>query len=164
MPTEPGGGASRTTDIAAGSSSATDVSLREHLTAAINDSRRECRENIAHLEKHFDEVTSHAEESLNQFRLDVSRRFDGVNEFRDALSDLSRLMATKDNLARVEEKFETGMNTVGLRMAALERRLDLGEGQQAGSRITMGNLIAVVSVGIALIGVVVVLANYLSGH
>jgi hypothetical protein len=159
-----GGGASRSTDPAAGTSSATDVSLREYLGAAIDESRRECRDNIAHLEKHFDEVTTHAEESLDEFRRDVSRRFDGVNEFRGALEDLSQRMATKDNLSRVEEKFEANIGAQAARVTVLERRIDLREGEQVGSKVTMGNLIAAASVFAAVIGALFVLVNYLSGQ
>lgn len=157
-----GGGASRSTDPAAGTSAATDVSLREFLASAIDDSRRECRENIAHLEKHFDEVTKHAESTLAEFRKDVSRRFDGVNEFRDALSDLSSLMATKTDLGRVEEKFATLTGGLADRITAVERRLDLREGQTQGSRITTTTLVTIVTVGVLVIGVIVAVANYLA--
>ena len=148
---EEGGGASRTTDPAAGTSSATDVSLREYLGARIN-----------HLEKHFDEIHRHQEETLAAFRIDVSRRFDGVNEFRDALSDLSRLMATKDNLGRVEEKFETRAGAQDQRLTALERRIDLREGEQQGSRVTYGNIAAAIAAAATIIGIIVVAANYLA--
>jgi hypothetical protein len=158
-----GGGARRSTDPAAGTSQATDVSLREYLTAAINESRRECRENIAHLQRHVDEIQSFNEQSRKEEMADIARRFDGVNEFRNALSDLSKLMATKDNLGRVEEKFEAQSGAQNMRLTALERRLDLREGQHEGSRLTMGNLIALVTVGIGILGSIIVLANYLSG-
>ena len=148
---EEGGGASRTTDPAAGTSSATDVSLREYLSARINS-----------LERHFDEVHKHQEETLAAFRQDVSRRFDGVNEFRDALSDLSRLMATKDNLGRVEEKFETRAQAQDQRLTALERRIDLREGEQQGSRVTYGNIAAAIAAAATIIGIIVVAANYLA--
>src|SRR6188474_691083 len=137
---EEGGGASRTTDVAAGTSSATDVSLREYLSAAINESRRECRDNITHLEKHFDDIQGHHEETLAAFRNEVARRFDGVNEFRDALSDLSALMATKDNLGRVEEKFAALAAAIADRVTVLERRADQGEGKEVGSRVTWGTI------------------------
>jgi hypothetical protein len=161
---EEGGGASRTTDPAAGSSAATDVSLREYLSAAINESRRECRDSIAHLEKHFDEIQSHNEETLSAFRGEVSRRFDGVNEFRDALSDLSALMATKDNLGRVEEKFEALARAVADRVTVLERRADQGEGKEVGSRLTWGTIVALIAAGGTIIGIIVVTATYLSTH
>ena len=150
---EEGGGASKTTDPAAGTSSATDVSLREYLGARIN-----------HLERHFDEVLKHHEETLTDFRVDVARRFDGVNEFRDALSDLSRLMATKDNLGRVEEKFETRAAAQDQRLTALERRIDLREGEVQGSRLTYGNMAALIAVAATILGIIVVAANYLSGQ
>jgi len=161
---EEGGGASRTTDLAAGSSTATDVSLREYLSAAINESRRECRDNIAHLEKHFDEIQSHNEETLIAFRGEVSRRFDGVNEFRDALSDLSALMATKDNLSRVEEKFATLAQGISDRVTQLERRADQGEGKEVGSKVTWGNVVAIIAATGTLLGIIVVTATYLSTH
>lgn len=160
---EQGGGASRSTDPAAGSSAATDVSLREYLMQAIQDSRRECRDNIAHLEKHFDEVQRHNEEVARENMADITRRFDGVNEFRDALSDLSKLMATKDNLGRVEEKFETAIQAQSARLTTIERRFDVREGQQAGSRLTYGNMAALLAVAATIIGIIVVLANWLSG-
>ena len=158
-----GGGASRSTEPAMGTSQATDVSLREYLSAAINESRRECRDNIAHLEKHFDEIQKHNEQMLEEFRVDVSRRFDGVNEFRESLSDLSALMATKDNLTRVEEKFEARADANAQRISALERRVDLREGEQAGSRVTYGNMAALIAVAATIIGIIVVASNYLSG-
>ena len=159
---EEGGGASRTTEVAAGTSTGTDVSLREYLTAAINDSRREFRDSIAHLEKHFDEIQEHNEETLLAFRGEVSRRFDGVNEFRDALSDLSALMATKDNLSRVEEKFEARAAGNASRIAALERRVDLREGETQGARLTYGNIVALVGGAAAIVGIIVVAANWLA--
>lgn len=164
MAQEEGGGASRTTDPAAGTSAATDVSLREYLGQAINDSRRECRESIAHLERHFDETTRHQDEVFQAAMAGIDKRFDGVNEFRNALSDLSRLMATKDNLARVEEKFTTSTDQVGQRIAALERRIDLREGELTGARLTKGNLYAAVGIAIAAVGALVVLANYFTGQ
>jgi hypothetical protein len=162
--TQEGGGASRSTDSVAGTSQATDVSLREYLTAQINESRRECRENIKHLERHFDEIQRHNESRRAEEMADITRRFDGVNEFRASLSDLSALMATKDNMSRVEEKFSAQTGAQNARLSALERRMDLREGQHEGSRLTLGNLIALVTVGVGILGAIIVLANYLSGQ
>jgi hypothetical protein len=159
-----GGGASRTTDPAAGTSSATDVSLREYLGQAINDSRRECREAIQNLGRHFDEMHKHQEEAFKSAMGGIDKRFDGVNEFRNALSDLSGLMATKDGMGRVEEKFEARVNATDQRLGALERRLDLREGETTGSRLTKGNLYVALATAIAGIGLLVVLANYLTGQ
>jgi hypothetical protein len=163
MSEEQGGGASRTTDVAAGTSSATDVSLREYLGRMIDDSRRECRDNIAHLEKHFDEMHKHQEEQFDDAMAGIDKRFDGVNEFRNALADLSSLMATKDNMLRVEEKLTAQNTAIADRVTLMEKRIDLREGQESGSRLTKASLYAAVGVAIAGIGILVVLANYLTG-
>ena len=157
-----GGGASRSTDPASGTSSATDVSLREFLMQAINDSRRECRDNIKHLEKHFDEIQRHNEQQNQENMADIARRFDGVNEFRESLSDLSGLMATKDNLSRVEEKFETALQGQSGRLTTLERRFDVREGQSAGSRLTYGAIAGLLAGAATIIGIIVVVANWLA--
>jgi hypothetical protein len=146
-----GGGASRTTDPAAGSSAATDVSLREYLSQQIQS-----------LREHFDQVQKHNDETMASFRHEVSGRFDGVNEFRGALEDLSARMATKDGLARVEEKFEGVVEAFRQRLSTLERRFDVKEGQAAGTKITTGVLVTVTGLGIAFVGLLVVLANYFS--
>ena len=161
---EQGGGESCSTEPASGTSAATDVSLREYLGQMISDSRRECRDNIANLERHVEEMNKHQEEKFDDAMDGIDKRFDGVNEFRNALGDLSALMATKDGLARVDEKFSASILTSEQRMAALERRLDLREGQEAGSRLTKGNLYTSVAIAIAGAGAFVVLANYLTGH
>jgi hypothetical protein len=148
-----GGGASRTTDVAAGTSSATDVSLREYLGQMIVESRRECRDNITHLEQKFDTAMT-----------GIDKRFDGVNEFRNALSDLSSLMATKDNMSRVEEKFVGQVTTLNQRVSGLEKRIDLRDGQEAGSRLTKSGIYAALAVAVAALGAFVVLANYLTGQ
>lgn len=161
---EEGGGASRTTDPAAGTSSATDVSLREYLAQDIANSRREFRDSMAQLQKHIDELHDHQEEIFKQAMTGIDKRFDGVNEFRDALSDLSALMATKDMLARVEEKFGTNVDALSQRLTTLDKRMDLKEGQEAGSRLTKTGLYAAIGVAVALIGLLVVIANYLTTH
>jgi ABC-type transporter Mla subunit MlaD len=136
--------------------------LREYLSQQIAESRRECRENIAHLERHLDEVGQHQEETFKAAMTSIDKRFDGVNEFRDALSDLSALMATKDNVIRVEEKFEEAIRSVRERVDQQEKRLDLREGQSLGTKVTTGVLVTIVGIAIALVGMVVVLANYLT--
>jgi hypothetical protein len=161
---EQGGGASRSTDPAAGTSSATDVSLREYLGQMIHESRRECRDGIANLERHFDETTKHQEQKFDDAMSGIDKRFDGVNEFRNALSDLSSLMATKSDVARVEEKFSTRSEATAQRLGLVERRLDTREGELTGSRLTKTNLYTAIGIAIAGIGAFVVLANYLTGN
>ncbi len=164
MSGEEGGGASRTTEPAAGTSTGTDVSLREYLGQMIHESRREFRVSIENLEKHFVEMHSHQEERFDDAMSGIDKRFDGVNEFRNALGDLSALMATKDSMTRVEEIFTAAARAMDNRIAAVEKRIDVREGQEAGSRLTKAGLYTALGITIASVGAFVILANYLTGH
>jgi hypothetical protein len=141
---------------------------------AIAASRQECREGLRHLEQSVAAAESNSKENIAKALASIDRRFDSVNEFRNALNDLGKTMAKKDDVDNLGEKVVAADDALEARFEALyqrnrddidklARRMDLREGQQEGSRLTMGNLIAVLSVGIALIGIVVVLANYMSG-
>jgi hypothetical protein len=170
-----GGGASRSTDPAAGTSSATDVSLREYLTTLIEASRRECRDNVDSLRAQMRASDRARAEAIEKALLSIDKRFENVNEFRAALNDLSKRMATQESLHGIVEKFEAAMEGLEVRFEALYqrnrdditaivKRLDLREGQSVGSRLTTTTLVTTVTVAIALLGLIIVLANYFSSH
>jgi hypothetical protein len=157
-----GGGASRSTDPAAGTSQATDVSLREHLTTLIENSRRECQEGIRHVEESIEQARKNAEENTKKALDSIDRRFEGVNEFRAALNDLSQQMATRIDLKNLSDRTSERFDDVNRVLSQMNTRLDLREGEQAGSRLTVGSMVAVGTAIVAVLGFVVVLANYLS--
>jgi hypothetical protein len=168
-----GGGPSRSTDPAAGTSQATDVSLREHLMQAIEHSRRECQEGIKNVEKAIAQAQRNNDENIKKALAAIDKRFDSVNEFRDSLSDLSNRMATKVDLENLADKQAIGDKALGDKFEALHQhnrqdidrineRLNLREGEQIGSRLTTGSMIAIASVLFGLIAAIVVIANYLS--
>jgi chromosome segregation ATPase len=170
-----GGGASRSTDPAAGTSSGTDVSLREYLIQAIENSRRECREGIAHIEQSIAASKRNADENLRTALTSIDRRFDNVNEFRDALGDLSQTMATKVDMKSLTDKVVAADEALEARFEALyqrnrddidriNKRLDLSQGELAGSRLTKGSLYALVAAVVGIIGLLVFLANYLTSR
>jgi uncharacterized protein (DUF885 family) len=94
----------------------------------------------------------------------TEKRFEGVNEFRAALSDQATRFVTSETLHSLGDKLEAAIERNREDLDALAKRIDLREGQAVGSRLTMGNLIAIITVGIAILGTVVVLANYISAH
>jgi hypothetical protein len=170
-----GGGASRSTDPAAGTSAATDVSLREYLMQAIGASRNECREGLRHLEEMVTAAEANSKENIAKALLSIDRRFDNVNEFRGALSDLSKQMATKQDVTNLTDKVLAADEALESRFEALwqrnrddidamGRRLDLRQGQEAGSKITTTTLVTVTTLAIAVIGVLFVAANYIAGR
>lgn len=159
-----GGGASRSTDPAAGTSASTDVSLREHLSDQIAESRRDCREGIAQVEKAIALAQRNAEENIRSALVSIDKRFASVNEFRDALSDLSKTMATSVDLKNLSDRTSERFDLVRDSVDKLNTRMDLREGQEEGSRLTTTTLVTLVTVAVAVLGLIIVAANYFSSR
>ncbi len=158
-----GGGASRSTDPAAGTSAATDVSLREYLTALISaaESRSDARFEAM---KQTVETAFHASQvAVGKAEEATAKRFDGVNEFRAALSDQAATFVSRPTIDALVEKLEAQIDRNRQDLDALARRIDVREGQLQGSKVTIGNLIALVTVAAAIIATIVVLANQFAG-
>ena len=161
---EEGGGASRSTDPAAGSSAATDVSLREYLTALINAAEERSEQRFEAMKDMVETAFKTAQTAINKADEATEKRFEGVNEFRAALSDQAAQFVTRQTLDALVEKLESQIERSREDLDALARRIDIREGQQAGSRVTWGNMIAIVVAVAAVIGTVVVAANWVSGQ
>jgi hypothetical protein len=170
-----GGGASRSTDPAAGTSSATDVSLREYLMQAIQASRHECQDGLKHLEHSVEASKQAQKEAVDKALASIDKRFDGVNEFRGALTDLSNRMATRDGLdgladkviaadAALESRFEALYRRNRDDIEMMQKRLDLREGEDEGTRLTKGTYAAGLAALGTIVGLLIVLANYLTSH
>lgn len=161
---EEGGGASRSTDPAAGTSSATDVSLREYLVALINAVERRSDERFEAMKHDVEAAFKSSQAAISKAELATEHRFEAVNEFRAVLSDQQRDLVTRQVLNSVAEKLEAAIARNREDLAVLEKRLTLREGQTIGSRITGGVLVTVITVSIAFLGMLIVLANYIVEH
>lgn len=151
------------------------AALRELLEERIEGHALLDEQKFANLRELF-QAERTAQREANTKALDsIDRRFENVNEFRGALSDLSSRMATRDQLEGLGDKFETEHSSLEARFDALYQRnrgdidaintrLNLREGETQGSRLTKGNLYTTVAVAIAALGLLVVLANYLTTH
>jgi hypothetical protein len=170
-----GGGASRSSEPAAGTSQATDVSLREYLTKQIENSRRECHDGLKRVEDMITAANRNADENVKKALDSIDRRFDSVNEFRGALQDLSTRMATKDDVKNLGDKVAASDEAIESRFETLYQRnrddidkiatrLNLREGQESGSRLTKGSLYAVIGAAVAIIGLLVVVANWMASN
>jgi hypothetical protein len=157
-----GGGASRSTDPAYGSSSATDVSLREYLVALIHAAEQRSDARFESMKDQVDAAFRSSQEAISKAELASDKRFESVNEFRAVLADQQRDLVTRQVLNAMSEKLEAAINRNRDDLSILEKRLTLREGQTIGSRITGGVLVTVLTVGIAFLGLAIVLANYLT--
>lgn len=136
-----GGGASRSTDPAAGTSQATDVSLREHLTSLIDAA-----------EKRSDQRFEAMKEAV--------AKADTANEKR--LEGFPQQFADRSALALLTDKLQVQIDRNREDLDALSKRIDLREGQTEGSRITWGNMVVLIGTAATLLGIVAFAANYLA--
>ena len=157
-----GGGASRSTDPAAGSSAATDVSLREYVTLMVEAERVRVNERFLSVEKLTDQAFSNSQRAIDKADLATEKRFEGVNEFRAALSDQASRFVTTEQLQVVQEKLEAGYQRNREDIDKQATRLDLREGEITGSRLSYGNIAVMIGVASTIIGVIIVLSNVLT--
>ena len=157
-----GGGASRSTDPAAGTSAATDVSLREYVTLMVSQEMKRLDERFRAVEKATEQAFMNSQRAIDKADAATEKRFEGVNEFRAALSDQASRFVTTDQLRAVAEKLEAGYMRNREDIDKQASRLDLREGEVAGSRLTYGNLAAMIGAAAVIIGIISVLANILT--
>ena len=125
-----GGGASRSTDPAAGSSAATDVSLREYIEAIIRE--RDQRYSEVALER---EKALKIKETADLAALQLAREIqtykdEKANELREQINSERGLYVTQTQLKQIEEKLEATLKPVtdyvssqqGSRAGALDQR------------------------------------------
>lgn len=149
-----GGGASRSTDPAAGSSAATDVSLREHLAAIRRGDWLLAEER----DRRYAEVSIEREKALkikeeaDRAALALDREIraykdEKANEFRGSLDDLGRNMATRRELISEVEKLQATIKPIS----------DYVTSQQGGPRaVTTGSIVS-------MFGIVAILAGLYFG-
>ena len=159
-----GGGASRSTDPASGTSSATDVSLREYLTALINAVELRSEQRFETMKEEVAAAFHASQEAISKAEAATEKRFESVNEFRAALADQQQTQVSKTELSALTQRLQSSIDRNREDLISLSKRVDLREGADAGARLTFGQFIAIGSVVVAAIGVLVVLANYFAGH
>lgn len=145
-----GGGASRSTDPAAGTSSATDVSLREHLEALRNadlrfDSERDRRLTEVAVER---EKALKIKEEADKDALELDRQIraykdEKQNEFRGALDDLSQQMATRRELEDVKVQIQTALKPLVDYVSAQQGR---SQGIGVSANVLVGGLYLIIAV------------------
>jgi hypothetical protein len=172
---EVGGGASLSTEPATGTSAATDVSLREHLASRLHDAEKRIDERDRYIreadlrfaeerDRRYAEVATEREKALkiketaDLAALSLAREIqdykdEKANELRSQIERERGDYATQSDLKGAVEKLEQALIPLTQFVAARQGGAD----QSA----NLGRLIATVGV---LLGIVVVVATYLSGH
>lgn len=162
MTDELGGGASRSTEPAAGTSQATDVSLREYLTALISAVEKRSDARFEAMKATVETAFSTAQTAIDKAEEATEKRFEGVNEFRAALSDQANQFVTKETIDALVAKLEAQIGQNRKDLDALSRRIDVREGEIAGSRLTYGNIAAMLATTAVIMGILFFLINHLT--
>jgi len=157
-----GGGASKSTDPASGSSAATDVSLREHLAAIRDGDLRFQQER----DRRYSEISVEREKALkikeeaDRAALALAREIqtykdEKANELREQINSERGLYASKDDIVGAVEKIE----------AQLKPLSDYVTTQQGGPRAITGTALLAAVGGLAtVLGIIVVIATYMAAH
>ncbi len=93
-----GGGASRSTDPAAGTSSATDVSLREFVAAQMQALDRHLLSEISALRREMETANANADKAIDVAKNEASERLIAHNGLIDQMQKLQATFATRENL------------------------------------------------------------------
>lgn len=109
-----GGGASRSTDPAAGSSAATDVSLREYVAVLVASLDRHLTAELQALRRETAEANRTAEKAIHVAALEASERLAAHNGLIEQMQDAQAHFASR-------EMFEAQRETVERRFSRLER-------------------------------------------
>jgi len=105
-----GGGASRTTDPAAGSSAATDVSLREYIGALIAALDRQVNTEIEALRRETQTAAEGARTAVEKAEAAQEHRLDLLNEFRAQAADEAQKYAQRDVVEPRIDKLEAALS------------------------------------------------------
>jgi hypothetical protein len=164
-----GGGASRSTEPASGTSAATDVSLREHLAQQLHDAQRRIDERDRYLreadqrfgeerDRRYTEVAIEREKALriketaDLAALGLAREIqtykdEKANELREQISSERGLYASKEDVKSLDDKLE-------IRLAPLIAYVASQQGRHEGVDNFTKTLIALVSLALVIAGLV----------
>jgi hypothetical protein len=137
--------------------------LREHLTQRITDTDRMLSRRMDDADKAIQAALASAEKAVAKAETANERRFEGVNEFRKALSDQTSTFIPRVEYDTAHDALSARVNASAERVAALElrltSRLDRGEGSDAGAagqrsdqRLNMSQVIAAIATLAAVLG------------
>jgi hypothetical protein len=159
---EPGGGASRSTEPATGTSAATDVSLREFIEqrfVGLEERLDERRESDQAAVKIAKETADAALEAHNQ----LIRQMRGqATEAQRQLDKLTDTYATKENLKTLETLIDQRLVSIDARLSAIEAVGVANVAQSAGARGAWSDLRSVIMLGFVVLAGVLSLVIYFS--
>jgi hypothetical protein len=146
-----GGGASRSTDPASGSSAATDVSLREHVTLLVNSLDRHLTSEIAALRRETTQANRNSERAIEVAAEEAKERLAAHNGLIEQMRQQANAFASRESLDDFKAERHQALDTF---KAEADKRFGRIEKFQA---MLTGGMLLISVIGVA--NVVKVWAN-----
>lgn len=96
-----------------------------------------------------------SEKAVTKADIATEKRFDGVNEFRQALTDLSAKQVSRD-------EYQAGITNLTEKINSLAETQNRGAGRSSGTTATWAIVVTLFGVGFGVIGTVFAFAAFLS--
>jgi chromosome segregation ATPase len=161
---EEGGGASRSTEPAVGTSSATDVSLREFIDQrfiALEDKLDERRESDREAVRVAKATADAALEAHNQL---IRQMREQATEAQRQLDKLTDTYATKENLKTLEQLIDQRLLSIDSRLGTIESSAGVYGTEKQAVRTAYSDLRSVIVFGFIIMAGVISLITYLAQH
>ena len=117
--------------------------LKAHLDAILHDRDERYAERFSSQEKSVDTALAAAEKAVTKAETATEKRFDGVNEFRQTLSDQAREFMPRKEMEGI-------IGTMMSRLVAVERFASAGAGKDQGSDVMFARSVSTAAVLVAI--------------
>lgn len=159
-----GGGASRSTDPAAGSSAATDVSLREFIDQRFRDLERRLDDRHARDQVAVQIAKETADAALEAHNQLIQQMRGQATESQRQLDKLTDTYATKSDLKQLETLIDQRLISLDLRAQSIESAVGATSTSRLAVRGAWSDLRSAVILGFIVMAGVIGLITYLSTH
>ena len=132
---------------------ADEISLREYVDRRFDDQDKAVQTALTSAEKAVVAALAAAKEAVSKAEIANDKRFDSVNEFRAQLAD-----QTANLMPRSE--YQVQHKALEEKLSDLTDRINKSEGSTIVSELTMGKVIAIVSLSTGVLGLIVLMANH----
>lgn len=155
-----GGGASRSTDPAAGTSSATDVSLREFIGLRFTELEKRLDERRATDMQAVLVAKESADAQLEAHNQLIRQMRQQATEAQRQLDKLTDTYATKENLGTLEMLIDERLKSIDGRLQTIETSASVYGTEKRAVRMTLSDMRAVLLLAFVVLGFVVAVATY----
>jgi hypothetical protein len=126
--------------------------LKEHVTQRFDDNQKAIDAALVAQEKAVAAALAATKEAINKAEVATGKRFESVNEFRAQLADQSNTLMPRQEYTVQHKALES-------KLSDLTDRINIADGKIKGAQLTSGKIYAAIGGAVAIISIIVVIAN-----